>query len=124
MIKSPLNQLRRALYVALALALMGFTLCVALFVSAERADAHYLYGRAQANQQVYNVYQSHCGNGTTWFCVNRNVFLSSYEYGVHSYYVNYRWAEQNSFYPPRECQVAGRVEHGAFVQVMVAEYCG
>lgn len=93
-------------------------------VASAPASAHYLYGTAQANQSVYNVYQSHCGNGITWFCVNRNVFLSSYPYGAHSYYVNYRWAEQNAIYPVRECAVAGRVEHGAFVQVMVAEHCG
>lgn len=90
-----------------------------------RASHYGPYGEGFAEQLTYNVFNSHCGNGTTWICVNRNVYLDAYAYGEHSWRVVYWFAEQSlPFGGVRQCRVETRVNaHTGVLEQWYGEWC-
>jgi hypothetical protein len=57
------------------------------------ADAHRAYSGYTAQQHLYDLYQSHCGNGTAWLCQSRLLNWSATPVGDHSWAVYYSWIE-------------------------------
>jgi hypothetical protein len=91
------------------------------------ADAHYTgtpYGNAL---KVANAYNGHCGNGTMWVCWAWPESWWADHTGAHSWYVRWTWREWYlgtlSGSNWRLCEVEGRVEHDAFVQIYTNEHC-
>jgi hypothetical protein len=98
-----------------------------LLCSPAPAGAHRPFAAWQAQEQVYNIWHSHCGNGWAWFCVNPNVMLSTVAVGDHSWQVWYTWQEARFDYLPnsRACRVVVRVNGhvGGVEQYYETEHC-
>lgn len=103
-----------------------FILIGYMLLTAPQADAHRPYASWQANQTVYNLWNSHCGNGFLWICVNRQLQLGSSPVGDHSWATYYSWYEAKINGGNRRwCDVYVRYDAhiGAVVQIYNDEAC-
>jgi hypothetical protein len=91
------------------------------------ANAHRAYPSWGAEDHVYTLWNSHCGNGSTWICINRKLTMRSAAVGDHSWAVYYSWQEARVDLLPasRWCDVYVRDDTHVrwVVQIYTPETC-
>jgi hypothetical protein len=93
-------------------------------IFAAPASAHYYDDSYTNARRIGSAYEGHCGNGTLWICTGWPEEAWTNHYGAHSWRGWWMWREYSfSARKPRICQVEGRVEHGALVQIYSGENC-
>lgn len=110
----------------LAVLMAALVVAIAACTFAPVVEAHRVYYDWQANNTVYNLWNSHCGNGSTWVCVNRKLNLGSTPVGDHSWATYYSWQEVTIWGTNnRWCDVYVRYDAhiGAVVQMYQNETC-
>lgn len=91
------------------------------------AEAHTIIGYTTSSGIVYRAHNSRCGNGSGWWCVNRQVELNSHLNTAHTFEVTYRWREAPNAWPwaTRTCGIRVQVDaHSGVMQFLLrSEYC-
>ena len=113
-----MRKLRVALATTLAALAVGF-------VATPTVSAHRTDSAGMAEGLVYNAWNSHCGNGASWVCVNRKSYMYTVPVGVHSWQVEYHWIERGAYGlgTTRNCGVVIRDEHYLLVEKLWGEVC-
>jgi hypothetical protein len=117
--------IQRAPRLATILPILAASLVVALGILTASADAHRTIDAWRAEQIVYNTWNSHCGNGASWTCVDRNVYDHAVATGYHSWDVEYHWVERGAYGAGtlRTCGIGVRVEHDWVAEILRPEHC-
>lgn len=83
----------------------------------QTADAHRI-PEGDAESRWYYVFNSHCGNGTTNVCLDRNIYLDCNPASgrIHAYWCSYQFKEGRPSWIPgvlstRYCTVSGYLIH-------------